>query len=89
MLPNMESFLSSYFGEMLVAGVLAMFGWGFKSWSSSIKQATDSILTGLKHLQNEFHQHRVDVERRVTRVETKVDIIHEDTRRRQDRQNED
>jgi hypothetical protein len=85
----MESFLTSYFGEILVAGVLAVFGWAFKSWSGSIKQATDSILLGLNSLQKEFHQHRVDVERRVTRVETKVDIIHEDTRRRELREHED
>lgn len=84
----MESFLSSYFGEMLVAGVLAMFGWGFKSWSSSIKQATDTILAQLESLQKEFHQHRIDVERRVTRVETKVDIIHEDTRRKREREHQ-
>lgn len=76
MLTNMESLFSSYFGEILVAGVLALFGWAFKSWSTSIKQATADILNLQKELQREFHQHRVDVERRVTRVETKVDLLH-------------
>lgn len=75
----MEQFIVSYFGELLVGGVLMMLAWAFKSWSTSIKEATNSILSKLDYLTKEFHQHRIDIERRVTRVETKVDIIHEDT----------
>lgn len=74
----MESFFADHLGELLMSMVLGAFAWAFRSWSFGISRATDKIITELKGLTREFHQHRIDVERRVTRVETKVDLLHRD-----------
>ncbi len=74
----METFFSENLLELLIVIPIAIAGWGFKSWSSALKSTTSQILIKLDYLMQEFHQHKVDVERRVTRVETKVDLLHED-----------
>jgi len=51
-----------------------VFGFAFQSWAKSLRNSTDRILSKLEGLIIEFHNHRVDIENRVTRVETKVDI---------------
>lgn len=70
----MEQLLVDHIGELIVGSVLMLLAWGFKAWSVSIKDATISILDKLDYLTKEFHQHRVDIERRITRVETKATI---------------
>jgi hypothetical protein len=69
----MEVF-AAYFGEMLVGAILMIFGFIFQSWAKGLRSNTDRILSKLEGLVIEFHNHRVDIENRVTRVETKVDI---------------
>ena len=69
----MES-IAAHFGEVLVGVILTIFGFAFQSWAKSLRVATDRILTKLEGLVIEFHNHRVDIENRVTRVETKVDL---------------
>ena len=76
----MEVF-AAYFGEILVGTVLMVFGFAFQSWAKSLRSSTERaentalrILAKLEGLVIEFHNHRVDIENRVTRVETKVDI---------------
>ena len=76
----MEQFLANYIGELAVTTVLALLAWSFRSWSSTLEKTTDKILNKLADLQRDFNQHRVDVERRVTRVETKIDIIHSENK---------
>ena len=71
----MEQLLIEHLGELLVGVVLMLLAWGFKAWSVSIKEATITILDKLDYLTKEFHQHRIDIERRVTRVETKVNVL--------------
>lgn len=75
----MEGFVANHLGEMMVSLVLGALAIAFRAWSTSIKEATNTILDKLDYLTKEFHQHRVDIERRVTRVETKVDWVHMDT----------
>ena len=72
----MEDFIAAYLSEIIISGVAGMVAWGFRSWSTALKETTNKILSKLEYLTQEFHAHKVDVERRVTRVETKVDIIH-------------
>lgn len=74
----MESLFSEYLGEVIVSVILAILAWSFKSWSSTLERSTNTILDRLTDLQKDFNAHRVEVERRVTRVETKVDIVHTD-----------
>jgi hypothetical protein len=71
------TFLNEHLGEIIVGIVMSLVAWGFRSWSQALKETTTKILTKLEYLTQEFHAHKVDVERRVTRVETKVDIIHQ------------
>lgn len=76
---------AAHLGEVIVGVVLLVFGWAFQTWAKNLKtsseqwgaqlqRSTDRILTKLEGLVKEFHDHRVDIENRVTRVETKVDI---------------
>lgn len=71
----MPDLLVNHIGELMVGMVLAVFGYAFKSWSRAITDSTAKIIAELKGLSTEFHKHRIDVERRVTRIETKVDEI--------------
>lgn len=84
----MES-IAAHFGEFIVGIVLLVFGWAFQSWAKNLKASSeqwgqqlqrnsDRILSKLEGLAVEFHNHRVDIENRVTRVETKVDIEREE-----------
>lgn len=65
---------AAYFGELFVGLLLMVFGILFQNWARSMRTQTDRILSKLEGLVIEFHNHRVDIENRVTRVETKVDI---------------
>lgn len=65
---------AAYFGELFVGGILMIFGFMFQNWARSMRSQSDRILSKLEGLVIEFHNHRVDIENRVTRVETKVDI---------------
>ena len=69
--------IPGYIPEIVVGLVLAVFGWAFKSWSATIKDTSNRILERLEKLASEFHHHRIETERRVTRVETKVDSLRE------------
>lgn len=71
----MESLISDYLGEILTGIVLGLFALAFRSWSSALSNSTERILGKLESLVKEFHHHRVETERRVTRMETKVDDI--------------
>lgn len=72
----MENLLVEYIGEIIVGVVLALLSLSFRNWSATLERTTNSILSKLAELQRDFNQHRVEVERRVTRVETKVDLVH-------------
>jgi len=58
--------------QALVGLVLAGFAWAFKSWASIVKESSNVILEKLETLYAEFHNHRLDTEKRITRNETKL-----------------
>jgi len=66
--------VAAFAGEILVGSILMVMGFIFQSWAKGLRSNTDRILQKLEGLVIEFHNHRVDIENRVTRVETKVDI---------------
>lgn len=72
----MENLLTEHLGEIIVGVVLGLLTLSFRNWSQTLERTTNSILNKLADLQRDFNQHRVDVERRVTRVETKLDLTH-------------
>lgn len=80
----MENLISNYIGELVVGIALALLAWGFKAWATRLDMLAkkfegmyDGIIHKLNELTQEFHTHRVEVEHRVTRVETKVDLHRE------------
>ncbi len=77
----MEQLLSEWLGEIVVGAVLGLLALSFRRWADTLERTTNSILAKLSDLQRDFNQHRVEVERRVTRVETKVDLVHSEALR--------
>jgi hypothetical protein len=69
----MADVLINHFGELMIGMVLAVFGAGFRNWSSAIKESTRQIIGELKLLAKEFQSHRIEIEKRVTRVETRIE----------------
>jgi hypothetical protein len=78
----MEDFLQSYFREIVLGTFFTVLAWAFKSWADSLKEAisaartmSSTILHKLDILVSDFHNHRVVTERRITRVETKLEQV--------------
>ena len=61
--------------EIIVGIVLGGFAWAFKGWSATIERASEKILERLDRLTSTFQEHRLLVEKRVTKVETEVDSL--------------
>lgn len=70
-----EAWIADWGSQIFVGVVLIVFGAAFRSWSATLKGVSDKILSKLEYLSHEFHEHRVDVEKRVTRVETQVEAL--------------
>lgn len=64
--------IPSILPELLVGIVLGGFAWAFKGWSAAIERASEKILDRLDRLTSTFQEHRLLVEKRVTKVETEV-----------------
>lgn len=58
--------------EVVVGIVLGGFAWAFKGWSAAIERASEKILERLDRLTSTFQEHRLLVEKRVTKVETEI-----------------
>lgn len=85
--------LTPWIEELIIGGVLIVFAWAFRSWSTRLGEglkkldSIENVLLGkLDVLSKEFHEHTLRTEARVTRVETKVDILVENGRRRHEDQ---
>ena len=61
--------------ELVVGVVLGGFAWAFKGWSAAIERASEKILERLDRLTLTFQEHRLLVEKRVTKVETEVESL--------------
>lgn len=64
-----------YVGEIVVGLVLLAFAAGFSRWSVTLRDAMHKVMDKLDAISKEFHQHAITTERRVTRVETKIDSL--------------
>ena len=71
----MNGILEKYLGEILVGAALIIFGWAFRNWSGTIKKTSSEVLSKLERLIAEFHNHKLDVEHRVTSVEKDVERL--------------
>ena len=72
------NFLQPILGELIVGVVLLIFAWAFGTWAKrldSIAKVGDKIMVELKSLSKEFHEHRIQTENRVTKVETEVENL--------------
>jgi glutathionyl-hydroquinone reductase len=61
--------------EIIVGIVLGGFAWAFKGWSAAIERASEKILERLDRLTSTFQEHRLLVEKRVTKVETEIEAL--------------
>jgi hypothetical protein len=61
--------------EIIVGIVLIVLSWSFKSWSNAIKDSTTNILEKLEALAIEFHTHRIDYEKRATKLEVEFELL--------------
>ena len=61
--------------ELIVGVVLGGFAWAFKGWSAAIERASEKILERLDRLTSTFQEHRLLVEKRVTKVETEIESL--------------
>ena len=72
------NFLQPILGELIVGVVLLIFAWAFGTWAKrldNIAKMGDKIMVELKGLSKEFHEHRIQTENRVTKVETEVENL--------------
>lgn len=74
----MQDLILNHLGELVVGIVLTVFGFGFRSWSNTISESTRTIIAELKTVSRDLHNLRIETERRVTRVETKLEIALKD-----------
>lgn len=65
-----------YIPEIIVGLVLTAFAWSFRSWSTTLEKAIDKIMDRLESLFTAFHEHKIETEARVTKVETEVKSIY-------------
>ena len=73
----MVELLVDHFGEIVVGFVLSIFAWSFRSWSGTVDRVA-----------REFSAFRLDMERRLVKLETEMHEIErlcEDNRKRHDR----
>lgn len=61
--------------EIIVGIILGGFAWAFKGWSAAIERASEKILERLDKLSSTFQEHRLLVEKRVTKVETELEAL--------------
>jgi len=64
--------LNEHFGEIIAGLVLVVFGWGFTSWSTTLSNSTTDIISKFTGFINDYHKHKLESERRLTRMETQV-----------------
>ena len=72
--------IPSILPEIIVGITLGGFAWAFKGWSTAIERASEKILERLDRLTATFQEHRLLVEKRVTKVEVEI----HDLKRRMD-----
>jgi hypothetical protein len=61
---SMVELLTDHFGEIVVGFVLSIFAWSFRSWSDTVKRVAA-----------EFSAFRLDMERRLVKLETKMQDV--------------
>ena len=66
-------FLPDHLFEIGVSVFLAVLGWSFKNWSGAIERTSKEVLGKLDKVYQEFHNHRIEVEHRVTKVEAQIE----------------
>lgn len=65
--------LTQYLPEIIVGLTIGGFAWAFKSWSATLERSSERIIEKLDKLAMTFQEHRLVVEKRVTRIETEVE----------------
>jgi hypothetical protein len=61
--------------EIIVGIILTGFAWAFRGWSKVLDTRAGAILDKLESLGKEFHEHRIEYERRATALEVTVETL--------------
>jgi len=67
--------IEEWIGEIVIGLFILMFGWSFSNWAKTVKESTANILDKLTDLAREFHEHAIQTENRVTRVEEHLRLL--------------
>ncbi len=67
--------MTEFVPELIVGFVLLIFGAAFRHWASTVKESSQRILERLERLYGEFHDYRINIEKRMTKLETKADVM--------------
>lgn len=60
---------------LAISVALGILGWAFKEWAKTVKESVLHMSEKLEAMSTWLHDHVTVTERRVTRVETKVDML--------------
>lgn len=60
---------------LAVSVALSILGWAFRAWAQAVKDSVKTMSEKLEAMSQWLHEHVTVTERRVTRVETKVDML--------------
>lgn len=63
------------FVMLAVSAALAILGWAFRTWAQAVRESVKAMSEKLEAMSVWLHEHVTVTERRVTRVETKVDML--------------
>lgn len=75
-------FLQQHAGELIVGIVLGIFGLSFRSWAqmlgswkTTVEKSTGRVFDSIESLATDYHNHKVESERRIARLEAKVEQL--------------
>lgn len=63
---------------LVLSGALGVLGWAFRQWAITLKESINQVTEQLEDLAKWMRQHTNMMEHRVTRLETKFDIMREE-----------
>ena len=63
------------FVMLAISASLAILGWAFRTWAQAVRESVKAMSEKLEAMSVWLHEHVTVTERRVTRVETKVDML--------------
>jgi len=67
--------MEGYIFESIIGIFVAGLTWGFRSWSASIKDSTNIIISKLEKMTESIHRHRVENTEAFARLDERVKAL--------------